>query len=419
MPLEPAAEQSIKGYRHRARVARCAEALMTLLFAVIAGGLFLALIYAMIQLRNPNAAQQLSNRRLVPGILLMILMMAAITVRVVMVSSRYRFRMRRLIATPPAVDEAALSRYQSALESISLRIGRPAPPVVAATFPTANSFTYKKGNGYLIAVSPELLDADIGIEQAESIMAHELAHVEAGSAARLSMGLAPALCFVSIAVFLALAVFSILTKHALYVWLLAAPAGLCFSMMMFERAHMPLLAGRMPSEKGSRSTFLDAVAGRSDSRTLSDTVADSIAASMISAPSMLASTIKKLAGAMSKSETMPDELIADYLFIAPTKPWVPKPLGPNRDYNPAVYGQISREGQSPSASDRYLPKFTRRGKQREVAFVLEQNMVLYLASNKQAVAKRLANLQEIERGNWHEFTEVTKGRVRLQPKAWE
>lgn len=393
---------------------------MVALNAAIACFLFLALVYLMIQWQNPGLTTgQVSFRKFAPGVLLIILMMAAVTWRVVTVSSRYHARMTRLTAPPGRVNEVALAHYQSALDSVCLRIGRTAPLVSAANFPTANSFTFKKGGKYHVAVSPELLDSGLGVSQAEAIMAHEIAHVETDSVARLSMALGPVLCFISIAAFIALAAIALITRQALFVWLLAAPAGLCFGMMIFERMCMPSLSGRRPAPASGGTTLLDTMAGRSDSHTLSDTMADSIAASMISDPLALASAIETLSSRMSDAEAMPDELVADYLFIAPTKPWVPELLGPNSDYDPGVFEEVVGEGRGRRASSNLLAPFTRAGRKREVAVGLEQNMVLYVESRKQAVAKRIANLQEIERGNWQEFTEVNEGRIRLQPRAWE
>ncbi len=326
-------------------------------------------------------------------------------------------------------DRRKFAGFLDSLEGVGIGLGARRPEAVVLELETPNAIAFTEKGKHYVGVTAELLSADLSRNARDAIMAHEMAHIMDGDTLR-----APTLWRGFTGALFILAPLAVLATGVV-----ANPAGLISGPMIYAPTLIMLIGYPLAIWMTARQ-YKDFRAERHHN----DILADSIAAKVTGNPGGLREAIMKVREGVIASPVMPSETIGfPHMFVGPLKEW---PLVRDQ-LVPPVSALVTRQGEyyggfpqglsrasygsgkgwlgvltrplglSPGR-DRLPPVLPVTPAEYRAAESARRKMGPYIEWQREIIARRLDNLDLIERNKWQAF-EVRAGRVITPPSKWE
>lgn len=272
-------------------------------------------------------------------------------------------------------DHDEMVRFNNGLDAVSLAVGIEAPELVVLELAGAGTTSFLfAGDRPHVAVSREALEVQFSDQEAEALMAHEVAHIIVGDIIKTPSALSPERLAMVLPLFIAC------------IGLIAALVmGNATAIAFFFIAFLVFVAGALSSELFSALLGrLFKVKWRHD-----DILADSIASKITGNPDAFSRALVKL----------------DRLGLTGT-------------VVPALKFVRVRVNTEPQGF--VFPKpFSRWLRTSDQTLDTDYKIITVDPTDEALIAEREQNLGEIKVGHWRAFDEVKRGRVRLIPARWE
>jgi Zn-dependent protease with chaperone function len=370
MNFEPQVIERIELEKRQAFRSQIVIAAFPLAVIAIAGVITLLLYGLSVEKPRVEMTSNPAPSNLLPLALFLFLIPAIVLVATSW-TQRNKFGNFIAVRTWDTYDRQEFQRFRSGLESVSIAAGIPAPELAALELPGActSSFLFLDGKPH-VAVTTDALELPLSDQEAEALMAHEVAHVILGDIIKTPSLLSPERLAATLPLFVACA--------GLIIGIMAGSGP---AIVLFLITFAVVLAGSLSS-----NVFADYLARLFKVKWRHDDVlADSIAAKITENPEALKSAIEKLDKAGLTGTLIPA-------------------LGFVRVRDRFAAGNLL---------DGSL--MTRRAESVDTDY----KILTVECTAESVVEERTRNLEEIKRGHWQAFEDVKQGRVRLLAGRWE
>ncbi len=267
-------------------------------------------------------------------------------------------------------DRTAAGKFAEALDGAAIAAGIAPPALVVLDDPAANAMAFtSEGGGKAVGVTTGLLEAAIPVDQANGIMAHELAHLLIGENVK-APGLADIEFLPSglLVAFGALSMLAVLVAPPRLGYILLELGGTIVVFLMLALIHR---------SQAFINRLLDAAHHHDD------ILADSLAAKMTMDPLALEAAVRNLTDLAASSDRVPGgAVLARYMFVTP-----PTAEGDYFRYSSQVAGQMLTGKKTPRTWALH----------REA---INEAMRGLLESERRAGKERIINLDLINQGRW-------------------
>ncbi|PKQ27723.1 MAG: hypothetical protein CVT63_06420 [Candidatus Anoxymicrobium japonicum] len=197
----------------------------------------------------------------------------------------------------------AFMKFEEALQGASIAAGVEPPGLVVFDDPAVNAAAFIDADGNrMVGITAGMLKADISVNEANGVMAHELAHLIIDNSARMpalfDLEFLPALFLIAFGVFASLAIISAPSNLGYAIAVTLAIAAAVFVIIIVEKSQRFLMR------------LLD-LSYKHD-----DMLADSIAVTITRDPVALASAIELVAAFAGESQRTPGgTILSRYMFV--------------------------------------------------------------------------------------------------------